>query len=65
MKTEKGNKLTVRKITRRWHPYGGEAHVVAFVSGRRITNSQTGTSRAQAVINAKLGALSFANALGL
>jgi hypothetical protein len=65
MNTEKGNKLTVRKIETSWHPFGGRAKVTAFVNGHKITNSQTGTSQSQAVINAKLGALNFANSLGL
>ena len=57
--------MTVRKISTDWHPFGGKASVTAFVAGRKIMNHQTGTSRAQAAVNAKLGALSFANALGL
>lgn len=65
MTTNKGSKLTVRKIETAWHPFGGKATVTAFVNGRKITNSQTGTSEKQAAINAKLGALSFANALDL
>jgi hypothetical protein len=65
MKTEKGSKLTIRKIETSWHPLGGKATVTAFVNGRKITNSQTGICEKQSVINAKLGALSFANALGL
>ncbi len=65
MKTQKGSKLTVRKIETAWHPFGGKATVTAFVNGRKITNTQTGTSQKQAVVNAKLGALNFANALDL
>ena len=65
MKTDKGSKLTVRKIVTDWHPFGGKASVTAFVNGRKIMNHQTGTSKRQATINAKIGALSFANALGL
>lgn len=65
MKTNKGSKLTVRKISTAWHPFGGKATVTAVVNGRKITNSQAGTSQQQATINAKLGALNFANALGL
>ena len=65
MKTEKGTNLTVRKIETSWHPFGGKATVTAFVNGRRFVNTQTGTSEKQAAINAKLGCISNANALGL
>lgn len=63
--TDKGTKVTFRTIKGQWHPHGGEALAIASVGGRRVVGTATGTSVAQAKINAKLSAISFASALGL
>jgi len=65
MTTKQGSELTLRKIETRWHPYGAEATVTISVNGQTIKNTQLGTSEHHATINAKFGALNWANARNL